>query len=90
MKHRATIVATERKHKEFFIEPARHMAAGGGCCWPHLLRSMRHPWPENEPLCNHHPVVLATNQAFPKEAGRLLQHGQRRVCFIPMLLHVFT
>lgn len=45
-------MATERENKRLFIQPAHHMAAEGGCCWPHLLAFMHHPRPgNNHPSC---------------------------------------
>lgn len=45
-------MATERKNKESFIRLA-HMAAEGGCCWPHLLTFLQHPLPgNNQPTCS--------------------------------------
>lgn len=34
------------------MQPAHHMAAEGGCCWPHLLALMHQPRPgDNHPSC---------------------------------------
>lgn len=85
VKHRVTVVTTEKKNKEFFIGPA-HTAAEGGCCG--LICSLS---------CDIHslglisqPVVAPATQAFLKELGRLLPYGQGRVRFIYVLVHAFT
>lgn len=72
-------MATEEKNKAFFFEPAHHMAAQGGCSWPHLVTAMWHSGPENKPHCDHPTCSVVCDPRIPERTGDVSAQRWTRV-----------
>lgn len=70
IKHRATVLATERKNKGFFMEPGLPHGSLGRLLSAHLLTPSQDPEPGNEPLGHYPSSITVSGPSVADKAGR--------------------